>query len=36
MPLMSLFGATASTMLVAALVMLLLIKPVRNLMGGVH
>ncbi|TMI97375.1 MAG: peptide MFS transporter [Bacillati bacterium ANGP1] len=36
MPLMSLFGATAGTMLVAALVMLLLIKPVRNLMGGVH
>ncbi len=36
MPLTSLFGATAGAMLVAALVMFLLIKPVRSLMGGVH
>jgi len=36
MPLASLFGATAAAMLTAALVMFLLIKPVRNLMGGVH
>ncbi len=36
MPLASLFGATAAAMLVAAVVMFLLIKPVRNLMGGVH
>src|SRR2546425_10848821 len=35
-PLASLFGATAAAMLTAALVMFLLIKPVRNLMGGVH
>jgi proton-dependent oligopeptide transporter, POT family len=36
MPLTSLFGVTAATMLVAAAVMFLLIKPVRDLMGGVR
>jgi len=36
MPLATLFGTTAVVMLGAALVMALLIKPVRNLMGGVH
>src|SRR3989442_11675090 len=36
MPLATLFGVTAGTMLAAALVMFLLIKPVRELMGGVH
>jgi POT family proton-dependent oligopeptide transporter len=36
MPLTSLFGATVGVMLAAVLVMFLLIKPVRNLMGGVH
>ncbi|HEY6209764.1 MAG TPA: peptide MFS transporter [Gemmatimonadales bacterium] len=36
MPLATLFGTTAVVMLGAALVMGLLIKPVRNLMGGVH
>ncbi len=36
MPLTSLFGATAAAMLVATVVMFLLIKPVRSLMGGVH
>lgn len=36
MPLPSLFGAVAAVCLAAALVMFLLIRPVRNLMGGVH
>src|SRR5207244_4571036 len=36
MPLATLFGTTAVVMLGAALVMVLLIKPVRNLLGGVH
>ena len=36
MPLATLFGTTAVVMLGAALVMALLIKPVRRLMGGVH
>src|SRR3989441_8938067 len=36
MPLATLFGVTAGTMLVAAVAMFLLIKPVRGLMGGVH
>jgi len=35
-PLPTLFGVTAAVTLAAALVMFLLIKPVRNLMGGVH
>src|SRR5213080_1094614 len=35
-PLPTLFGATAAVTLGAALVLLLLIKPVRNLMGGVR
>jgi len=36
LPLATLFGTTAVVMLGAALVMALLIKPVRRLMGGVH
>src|SRR5437867_839699 len=36
LPLPTLFGAVAGVCLAAALVMFLLIKPVRNLMGGVH
>jgi len=36
MPLATLFGTTAAVMLGAALVMALLIKPVRRLMGGVY
>ena len=35
-PLPTLFGATAAVTLGAALAMFLLLKPVRNLMGGVH
>ena len=35
-PLPTLFGATAAVTLVAAVVMFLLIKPVRGLMGGVN
>ena len=35
-PLPTLFGATAAVTLGAAAVMFLLLKPVRNLMGGVH
>ncbi|MBI1967459.1 MAG: peptide MFS transporter [Gemmatimonadetes bacterium] len=35
MPLPTLFGATAAVSLAAAVIMFLLIKPVRNLMGGV-
>ena len=36
MPIASLFGATAAAMLGAAVIMFLLLKPVRNLMGGVN
>jgi POT family proton-dependent oligopeptide transporter len=36
LPLPTLFGAVAAVTLGAALVMGLLVKPVRNLMGGVH
>jgi POT family proton-dependent oligopeptide transporter len=36
LPLPTLFGAVAAATLGAALVMALLVKPVRNLMGGVH
>jgi POT family proton-dependent oligopeptide transporter len=36
MPMASLFGVTAAVMLVAAVVMFQLIKPVRDLMGGVR
>ena len=36
MPIASLFGATAAAMLGAAVIMSLLLKPVRNLMGGVN
>ena len=35
-PLPALFGATAGVSLAAALVMALLVKPLRRLMGGVH
>ena len=36
MPLAILFGATAAVSLAAALIMALLVKPLRRLMGGVH
>jgi POT family proton-dependent oligopeptide transporter len=36
LPLPTLFGTTAVVALAAALVMFLLIRPVRKLMGGVH
>jgi POT family proton-dependent oligopeptide transporter len=36
LPLPTLFGATAAVSLGAALAMFVLIRPVRNLMGGVH
>jgi proton-dependent oligopeptide transporter, POT family len=36
MPMATLFGVTAATMLGAAVVMFFLLKPVRNLMGGVR
>jgi POT family proton-dependent oligopeptide transporter len=36
LPLATLFGTTAAVMLGAAAVMFLLVRPVRNLMGGVH
>jgi len=35
-PLTRLFGALAAVTLVAALVLFLLLQPVRRLMGGVH
>jgi POT family proton-dependent oligopeptide transporter len=36
MPLPTLFGAVAGVSLVAAAIMLVLLKPIRGLMGGVH
>jgi POT family proton-dependent oligopeptide transporter len=36
LPLATLFGAVAAVCLIAAAIMAFLIKPVRNLMGGVH
>jgi len=36
LPLTTLFGVTAGVSLAAALVMFVLIRPVRKLMGGVH
>ena len=35
-PLPSLFGAVAATTIASALVLLVLVKPVKKLMGGVH
>jgi dipeptide/tripeptide permease len=36
MPLAQLFGAVAAVCLVGALVMFVLVRPVKNLMGGVR
>jgi len=36
LPLPKLFGAVAGTTLVAALILFVLVKPIRRLMGGVH
>jgi hypothetical protein len=35
-PLPKLFGAVALTAMIACVVMFILVKPIRKLMGGVH